>query len=188
MENSEIKLLKERKARVETSHLYKGKIINLRLDNAFYGDGTRRNIEVVEHPRAVVIIPVTSQKKIIFIKQYRKVIDNILIELPAGLLEKNETPFACAQRELQEEVGFKANKMISLSGFYTSPGFCTEYIHIFIAKDLEKSQLSQDEDEAIDPLEISLEKATEMITNHEITDGKSIVSIFKYSNWLKEHE
>ena len=126
MKNSLLQQEKERKAQIEKSWIHQGKIVKMHLESIFYNDGTKKNVEIVEHPGAVVILPVTSNKNIIFIKQYRKAVDKILIELPAGILEKGEKPSTCAKRELQEEIGYKPNKLINLGGFHPSPGFCSQ--------------------------------------------------------------
>ena len=186
MENSINQQNREKSANITTSRPYIGKKITLRVDHAKYKDGASRNIEIVEHPGAVLIIPITSKGNIIFVKQYRSVVDKILTELPAGTLEKMEDPLDCAQRELQEETGFKSNNIIRISGFYPSPGFCTEYIHIFLAKDLQESKLPNDEDEGIDPIELSLEESCDMIKKNVIVDAKTIVSIYKYMEWINK--
>lgn len=186
MDNSINQKNREKNAEIITSRPYIGKKITMRVDVAKYTDGASRYIEIVEHPGAVLIIPITSNGNIIFIKQYRTVIDKILIELPAGTLEKMEDPLDCAQRELREETGFKANRIIKLSGFYPAPGFCTEYIHVFLATDLVPGKLQQDDDEGIDPIELSLDEACDMINENIIIDAKTIVSIFKYMKWLNK--
>lgn len=186
MDNSIAQQKREKSAKISSSRPFTGQKISLRVDLAKYSDGSSRNIEIVEHPGAVLIIPVTSAGNLIFIKQYRTAIDKILIELPAGTLEKAEDPIACAHRELEEETGFKSKKIISLSGFYPAPGFCTEYIHIFVAKELTPGKLNLDEDEGIDPVELSLDEACDMINKNLIVDAKTIVSIFKYMKWINK--
>ena len=129
---------REKEASISTENLHIGNSISFHIDCATYQDGTTRNIEVVKHPGAVIIIPITSNGDIVFIKQYRRVIDKIITELPAGTIEKNEDPISCAYRELEEETGFIANELTKLNGFFPSPSFCTEYIHIFVAQNLKK--------------------------------------------------
>lgn len=186
MDDSISQQMREKSAKITSSRPFSGQKITLRVDLAKYSDGTSRNIEIVEHPGAVLIIPVTSNGKIVFVKQYRTAVDRILTELPAGTLEKGEDPLNCAKRELEEETGFQAKKIISLSGFYPAPGFCTEYIHIFVASELIGGKLKPDEDEGIDPIELSLDQACDMIDKNLIVDAKTIVSIFKYLKWIKK--
>lgn len=180
MDNSSYQREKEKSALLEKKVIYHGKRLNFYLEKAIYPSKKSKTFELIDHPQAVLINPVSSSDKIIFVKQYRKAVDNILIELPAGLIEKNESPSSAAQRELQEEIGYKADQLIDFGGIYTSPGFCNEYIHLFIAKDLKKSYLAPDEDENIDIIEYSLSEALDLIKNNKILDSKTIVSILKY--------
>jgi ADP-ribose pyrophosphatase len=175
---------REKSAKITTTTPFIGSRLKLRVDNLQYNDGTSRKLEIIEHPKAVLIIPITMEGHIVFIKQYRRVVDKILIELPAGIIEKGEEPFFSAQRELEEETGFKSEKLISLAGIYPSPGFCTEYINIFIAKELKKGIPNHDEEEGIDNLELSLSAACQMINKNEIIDAKTIVAVCKYMVWL----
>jgi ADP-ribose pyrophosphatase len=184
MDNSFLQEKKEKKAKIKTEKIYTGKIINLRVDTSIYEDKTTKKTEIVEHRGAVLIIPLTSDNKIIFIKQYRKATDQILIELPAGTLEVNEIPQKTAIRELQEEIGYIPKKIIDIGYIYTSPGFCTEIIHIFIAYDLKKSQLIAEDTHGIDSIELSLDEACDLIKKNQIVDGKTIAAVFKYINTL----
>ena len=186
MDNANNQRKREKEAKISTSFPYVGSKITFRVDLAQYTDGSSRNIEIVEHPGAAVIIPLTTAGKIVFVKQYRTVVDKILIELPAGTLEKDEEPLECAKRELEEETGLKTENIIKLSGFYVSPGFCNEYIHVFLARGLERGKQKLDSDEGIDPIELSLDEVCNMINTNQIIDSKTIVSIFKYLQWLKK--
>jgi ADP-ribose pyrophosphatase len=160
-------------------YIYKGKVINLKIEKVSK-EGKTKKTEIIEHKGAVVMLPIDEKENIIFIKQYRRAIKKTIIELPAGTLEKNEDPKICAARELQEEIGYKPNTLVSIGDFYTTPGFCTEVIKIFIAKDLEKSPLKKDLDEEITPFFLSFKKAEDMIKKNEIKDGKTIVTFFLY--------
>ena len=97
-----------------------------------------RTREVVTHPGAAAILPIDEEGNLVLIKQWRHAVREILIEVPAGVLEKGEEPIICAQRELQEETGYKAHKLSPLGGFFTASGFCNEYIFLFLAKDFRK--------------------------------------------------
>ena len=119
------------KKRLKGSHwAYRGKVIHLRIDT-YQFDHKTKIAEIVEHPGAVVIVPIDEKERVLLIQQSRKGADEILIELPAGTLEENEPPELCAKRELQEETGFAPKTMIDLGGFYSAPGFCNEYLHLF---------------------------------------------------------
>jgi ADP-ribose pyrophosphatase len=165
----------ERNAPIERALVYQGKTISLRTDR------WKHHVwDIVLHPGAVVILPVTADGKLILVRQWRRAVGKILIELPAGTLEKGEAIAVCAQRELQEETGFKSHELIALGGFYSAPGFCSEYLHFFVALQLEHAPLQPDGDEAIDLLSVTLDEAWQMIRSGEICDSKTIAGVARY--------
>jgi ADP-ribose pyrophosphatase len=176
----------EKSAHVQSKLVHKGFIFNLRVDTFQIDGGPVRNWDIILHPGAVCLLPIDAQGHLILIKQWRRAVEKIVIELPAGTLEKDEPPTICAQRELQEETGFKAQELISLGGFYSAPGFCTEYLHFFLARDLIPSPLPADDSEAIDVITLSLDEALKMIDNGTICDVKTIAGVLRYQRWLKK--
>ncbi len=162
---------------VESRIIYRGKIINLRLDNVVLENGNSATREIVEHPGAVGIIAIKDNGDIVLVRQYRKAVEQVLLELPAGKLEKGEDPKVCAARELAEETGYRAKKMVYLSRYYTSPGFSNEVMHMYIATGLKDGERNPDEDELVDTVEISLERAVDMAIKGEIMDAKTITGI-----------
>jgi ADP-ribose pyrophosphatase len=166
---------KEKNTPIKKRKIYQGKLLTLEEEFIRF-EGKIFQREIVKHPSAVAILPIDKNGKAILIRQYRKAIDEILIEIPAGILEKGENILSCAQRELQEEIGYKANKLTFLGSFYTSPGFCNEIIHLFLAEDLKKNKLDGDLDEDIELMPVSLKKVEEMIRNQTIQDAKTIMA------------
>jgi ADP-ribose pyrophosphatase len=175
----------EKSAKIERNVVYEGKTISLRNDVLMDGGKPVRKWDIVAHPGAVVVVPVTEDGKIILVKQWRRAVQEILLELPAGTLEKGEPPELCAQRELQEETGFKAKEIISLGGFYSAPGFCTEYLHLFLAKGLTESALEADCDEAIDLVYADVGQVWKMIADGLIHDAKTIAGVARYEKWAQ---
>ncbi|GAB4191182.1 MAG: NUDIX hydrolase [Simkaniaceae bacterium] len=169
--------------KIRTNILYQGKLISLKEDIIPSKKGCKHHESVV-HPGAVVLIPVTEEGKIIFVRQYRHSALQILTELPAGTLEPDEDPFLCAQRELQEEIGKKAEELTLCGGFFTTPGFCNEYIHLFLAQRMIPSRLEAEDTEEIDSIVLSIEEAERLIFAHEIMDAKTICGIFFLQKWL----
>lgn len=169
---------------VKSDKIYQGKVINLRVDTVELPDKKYSKREIVEHPGAVAIIPITKDKKIIMVKQYRKSVEEVLLEVPAGKLEIGEEPIECASRELLEETGYKSNNIEYLFKFYTSPGFSNEVISIFIARDLQKDMAQPDEDEYIEIEEYSIDELINMIKDEKIKDAKTILSILSVKNLL----
>jgi ADP-ribose pyrophosphatase len=169
-----MKTLEEKTLSSETK--YTGCIINVRQDNVLLSNGAKHHREVVEHPGGVVIIPVIDSR-VILIKQWRHPVNDELIELPAGKLEKGEDPFLAAKRELTEETGYVAKEWESLGFIYTTPGFCNEKLYFYKATDLDYKQTNLDFGEIIEPYIIEINHAMEMVKNGKINDAKTIVGL-----------
>jgi ADP-ribose pyrophosphatase len=145
--------------------------------------GRRINREVVAHPGAVVILGVFGDDRILLIKNKRYAVNETLVELPAGTLEKNENPMNCAGRELLEETGFLAGRIKPIGNFYTSPGILSEKMYAFAAYDLEEKEQALEEGEEIELLTATLDEAMEMINKGQIADGKTIATILMYDRF-----
>lgn len=137
--------------------------------------------EVVVHPGAVLILPLLDKEHIIMIRNYRFAVGQELWELPAGTLEKGEKPIEAAKRELIEETGYRAGKIEPLASFLTSPGFCNELMHTFVARDLTEVGQSLDENEQITVEIVSWQKALEMVQKGLIIDGKTITALLLFT-------
>ena len=166
---------------LESKTVYKGRIINLRLDSVVLENGNTAMREVVEHPGAVGIVALKDNGDIVMVKQYRKAAEQELFELPAGKLEQGEDPADCAARELTEETGYTAGDLRYLVSFYTSPGFSNEILHMFLATGLSQGKNNPDDDEMVETVEISRDRAMDMILKGEIKDGKTIAGILLLS-------
>lgn len=158
----------------KSQEIYKGKYISLRRDEVTVSNGRKTIREVVGHPGAVAIVPITKNRKIILVRQYRYAAEKVLLEVPAGTLEIAEDPKLAAIRELREETGFSAKNLKYLTGFWTAPGFCSEFIHGYLATELIEDPLSPDEDEFIETEEVDIDNVAELIRCGEIQDSKSI--------------
>lgn len=166
---------------VQSTRIYEGKVVSLRVDTVEFTDGRRSTREVVEHRGAVAIVPVLDNGDILLVRQYRYAVGASLLEVPAGTLDGGEEPLACADRELQEEIGYRAARFERLGGFYVAPGYDTEYIHAFLATGLTASRLASDEDEEIETVPLPLAEALAMIEGGEIIDAKSICALLLYA-------
>lgn len=164
---------------IATKPIYDGKIISLQVDDVRLPDGNEAKREIVKHPGAVAVIPVTNEGKIILVRQYRKALERTLVEIPAGRIEPDEDPMLTATRELEEETGLGTKDIAYLQSFATSPGFADEIIHLYVAKGLYpiEEPAAGDEDEFIERLEITIEEAEEMIATSEIYDAKTAFAI-----------
>ena len=162
---------------------FQGKVFDLKVDEIVYDSGNEGIREVAVHPGGAVAVAVKENGKIIFVKQYRYPLDKSLIELPAGKLEKDEDPMHCAVRELEEETGYQAGKIEKLGSIFTTPGFCTEELHIYLANDLKNGNHNREEGEfGMQILEYPLDDIEEKIKAGEIKDSKTICGIYMYKN------
>lgn len=162
---------------IDSKEIFSGKIIKLRVDKVCLPDSRQSTREIVEHAGAVAIIAMDEQQNIIMVRQYRKPVEQVLLEIPAGTLERDEEPLACAQRELREETGFTADHWQKVFSYYSAPGFCNEYLHIYAASGLHQGEGHTDDDEFIEVVRIPLREAYQMMFSGEIQDGKSIIGL-----------
>lgn len=169
---------------MKSERIYEGKIISVRVDTVELPDRKYSKREIVEHPGAVGILPVTEKGEIILVKQFRKSVEDTLLEIPAGKIEPEESPEMCAQRELEEETGFVAGNIEKVLEFYTSPGFSNELIYIYLARNLSQGEPNPDEDEYIEIVYLTIDEAIAKIQKGEIKDSKTIVAILSYKNFL----
>jgi ADP-ribose pyrophosphatase len=168
---------------ISSEIVYRGHVFNVMQDHLRLPDGRVTQIDVVEHPGAVTIIPVDDQGQIWFIRQYRHAIKKELLELPAGAAEAGEAPLTSAQRELREEIGMAAGNLQEIGAFYLAPGYSSEFMHIFLANDLQAAPLPADEDEDLKIEKISARRAINLAENGELEDSKSLIALF----WGKAH-
>ncbi len=170
---------------LESKTIFRGKVFDLQVDQIEYDSGNKGVRETAVHPGGAVAVAVKDNGKIIFVKQFRYPLQKNLIELPAGKLNKGEDPLVCAVRELEEETGYKASKVEKLGAICTTPGFCTEILHIFLMKDLIPGNHNREEGEfGMEILELTLNEAEEKIRSGEIFDAKTICGIH-YASQLK---
>ncbi len=163
--------------RVDTVRVHEGGIINLRIDTLRKSDGLEVIREVVEHNGGVVIAAQPAPDRVLLIRQYRYSIDEELIELPAGRIEKGEDPFPAARRELQEETGFEAQDWSELSRMFSAPGFCDEILYLYSASGLTFVGKNLDIDEQTDVMDLSLEEAWKLVVDGKVRDAKTIAGL-----------
>lgn len=166
---------------------FQGKVFDLKVDDIVYDSGNEGIREVAVHPGGAVVVAVKDNNKIILVKQFRYPLQKVLIELPAGKLETNEDPMKCAIRELEEETGYSSGKIEKLGSIYTTPGFCTEELHIYLAKDLKSGNHNREEGEfGMQIFEFTLDEIEGKIKTDEIKDSKTICGIYMYKDFLSE--
>ena len=162
--------------------LFRGKVFDLQVDEIEYDSGNKGIREIAVHPGGAVVVPLKDDGRIIMVKQFRYPFQKFLLEMPAGKLDKNEDPLVCAVRELEEETGYKTNNIVKLGSICTTPGFCTEVLHIYLAEDLIPGNHNREEGEhGMEVFELTLDEIDSKIRLGEIVDSKSIcgVQLFK---------
>ncbi len=165
--------------------LYSGKIVTLKLDEVELPNGHVSKREVVNHPGGVAIAALTQENELLFVRQFRYPFKEVVLELPAGKLEKGTTPLENGKRELLEETGAIGYNYISLGAQMVSPGFCDEVVHLYLCRVESFSQQSLDDDEFLNVERIPIDKAVEMVLNNQIFDGKTQTAVLKTAMLLK---
>ncbi len=159
--------------------IYKGHVVHLQREGVDMPDGRSVDFEVVRHDPATAILAIDSEGRVIFVHQFRHALGKQIWEIPAGIMEEGEEPLNCAKRELREETGFTAARWDSLGMMYTAPGFCDEIIHLFLAHDLSAGSQELDTNEFLQPHSIPMDQVREMVASGEISDCKTIVSLYR---------
>ncbi|HXW51035.1 MAG TPA: NUDIX hydrolase [Candidatus Acidoferrales bacterium] len=169
-----------------TRRIYHGRVLDLRVDDVRYDNGHVATIEVAEHHGGVAIIAQPSASSIVLVRQYRPAIGREMWEVPAGKLEAGEDPTHCAERELIEETGYRAQRLRKLWTFYTAPGFCTELMHLFVAEAISPGKQALEPDESITFRTFEVEEAWRMVTADELPDAKTQIALAWARNSLAD--
>jgi ADP-ribose pyrophosphatase len=164
------------------TRFYAGKLFQVDVLDVRLPRGREAKREIVRHPGAVAMVVVDPEERVLLVRQYRAAAGRVLLEIPAGTREKDEDAEACARREVQEETGYAAGRVESLGGFFSAPGFCTEYLYCFLCTDLHESRLPGDEDEDIELVRLTLDEAWAAAASGEITDAKTLAGLALYSS------
>ncbi len=157
-----------------TQTVYHGRVFDVRVDQLRLPNGNLHQMDIVQHNPAVTMIPFDQDGNVWFVRQFRHAADTHLLELPAGMLEKDEIPSSGAQREIREEIGMAATRLEEIGGFFLAPGYSTEYMHVFLARELIPDALPGDEDEDLEIVKIPVANIQDFIERGEIRDAKSL--------------
>lgn len=166
--------------------IYEGHTVNLRVDDIQAENGRESIREVVEHREVICVVAIDPEGNILLVRQYRYPVEKVLLEIPAGGIDGEETPAEAVVREMQEETGYLPKKVVRLGGFYSAPGFCSEYLHLFLAENLIPSQLYAEDTDEIELVRIRPDEIVPLITSGEICDSKSIAGLYSYLDHLKK--
>ena len=182
---------KQRTSTVASRRIYEGRVLNLDIDQVRFPNGSVGELELIRHSGAAAVVPFLddpneAEPRILLIRQFRYAADRFLYEIPAGRLDGDELPIDCARRELLEEAGCTAESIQPLGGFFTTPGFIDEFIHVFLATGLTRGDAMPEPDEFIHPESHTLKGGLRMIERGEIVDGKTIISLFMVDRLIRK--
>jgi len=167
--------------------VYDGRAVKFRIDTVRIPGGRETTREIIEHSDCVAIIPVDANDNVLLVSQFRKPVERELLEIPAGGIEPGEEPLDCVRREMREETGYLPRKIERLGGFYSAPGYNTEYLYLYLATDLIPSQLHAEDTEAITLIRVPDSQILDLITSGSICDAKSIAGLLLFLEYQKAH-
>ncbi len=162
---------------LSTERIYSGKVLQLDRDTVRLPNGNTTRLEILRHPGASAVVPILDDGRIILIRQLRHATGGFIYEIPAGKLDPQEDPEVCAARELEEEVGYRPGRLEHLTSIWTAPGFTDEVIHIYQGTQLAPGVQQLDQDEVLEVVEWSLEKAITKVKDGTIRDAKTIIGL-----------
>ncbi len=172
----------DRDALLDSNVIHDGRVVHLSIDRVRFPDGSEGELELVRHRGAAAVLPVLdaaseADPELLLLRQYRYAAGGVIYEVPAGIVEPGESWEDCARRELEEEAGVRAGRLVRLTTIHTTPGFTNEQIHLFAALDLTSGVRRRDRDEFLEVTPIPLSGVLDLIRRGEMTDAKSIVSV-----------
>jgi len=166
--------------KLASQQIYQGRAVNMRVDTVEKAGSRKTTRDVVEHSDCIAVVAIDEQDNVLLVRQFRHAVDRFLLEIPAGGIDPGEEPLDSVRRELQEEIGYFPQKIDNLGGFYSIPGYGTEYLHCFLATDLAPSRLVAEDTEDIELVRVSPDEIPRLIASGEICDAKSIAALLTF--------
>ncbi|MCX5993309.1 MAG: NUDIX hydrolase [Chloroflexi bacterium] len=164
--------------------IFEGRVVKLSTNTVEKSTGETVSREIVEHRDCIAAVVLDDRDNVIMVRQCRTPTGKDLLEIPAGVIEEGESPEECVGRELQEEIGYRPEKVVRLAGFYSAPGYCTEFIYAFLATGLKESRIIAEDTDEIEVVRVPIAKIAGMIDSGEICDAKSVAGLLKYLSML----
>lgn len=162
---------------IESETTYRGRVFDVRRDHVRLPDGGDIHLDVVAHSGAVTVVPIDESGRVYLVRQYRHAVGEDLLEFPAGTLEEGEDPESCAARELREEVGMAGADFRLIGTFYLAPGYSTEFMFVYLARNLSPSPLPGDEDEFLSVETMGIQDLYAMADRGDLKDAKSLAAL-----------
>ena len=170
---------------ISSQLIYDGRAIRVRVDTVETANGRTSTRDIVEHADCIAVIAVDADDNILLVKQFRKPIEKELLEIPAGGIDEGEDPVTAVEREMREETGYFPKKVERLGGFYSTPGYCSEYLYLYLATDLIPSRLFAEDTEGIEVIRMPVTEIRELVKQGKIQDAKSIAGLFAFLEYRK---
>lgn len=171
---------------ISSRYIFQGRAFSVRVDNVINAERQETTREIVEHVECIAVVPVDTNGDILLVRQYRKAVEKELLEIPAGGIDPGEDPDTAVKRELQEEIGYLPAKIERIGGFYSTPGYCTEYLYLYVAVDLQPGRLYAEDTTGIEVVRVQPGQILRMIRTGEICDAKSIAGLLLYLEYKKK--
>jgi ADP-ribose pyrophosphatase len=165
---------------ISSEQIYSGRAVKLRVDTIEKPNGKKTIREIVEHADCVAVVVLDEENNVVMVRQLREAVGKTLLEIPAGGIDAGEEPVESVRRELQEEIGLLPHKIEKIGGFYSTPGYCTEYLYLYLATELKPSRLEAEDTASIEVVRVPLAQIPALIASGEICDAKSIAGLLKF--------
>ena len=170
---------------ISSQLIYDGRAIRVRVDTVETANGRTSTRDIVEHADCIAVIALDADDNILLVKQFRKPIEQELLEIPAGGIDEGEDPVTAVEREMREETGYFPKRVERLGGFYSTPGYCSEYLYLYLATDLIPSRLFAEDTEGIEVIRVPVTEIRELVKQGKIQDAKSIAGLLAFLEYRK---
>ncbi len=164
---------------LSTRPLHPGRVVRLFLDTVRLPNGNVTELEIVRHVGAAAVVPIDDERRVLLVRQYRHATGGWLLEIPAGKLDPGEDPARCAAREVEEETGHRASRLLPMGWIWSTPGFSDERIWLYLATGLETTRQTLEADEVLSVVRLPLDEAVARASRGEITDAKSVCALLR---------
>jgi ADP-ribose pyrophosphatase len=172
---------------ISTKTIFSGRALKFRVDTVQMPDGRETTREIVEHAQVIAVVAIDDSDNVLLVRQYRSPTGKELLEIPAGGIDGNEKPEDAVRREMQEETGYMPQKLVKLGAFYTAPGFCNEYMHLYLATDLVPGRLHAEDTDEISLERVPAKELPTLLTSGKIEDAKSIAGLYMYMEYRERN-
>ncbi len=171
---------------ISSQPIYSGRAIKVRVDTVQMPDGHQSTREIVEHADCIAVVAIDDKDNVLLVRQFRKAVEKELLEIPAGGIDAGEDPDEAVQREMREETGYLPQKVERIGGFYSAPGYCTEFLYLYLVSDFVRSPLNAEDTAGIKVVRVPVTEISGLIESGQIRDSKSIAGLLSYLRYRRQ--